>query len=103
MRWARFIAAAGSISSARSYVKSSCEFHFHRYLISIGFFLFIIYDLLVTCVQSSKQNAALNSKYTKLAGYLIILWIAYPIVWVLAEGQEIISVNAEVGSPFTGL
>lgn len=68
------------------------------YLISCGFFAFIIYDLLVTCVQSSKQNAQLNAKYTKLAGYLIVLWIAYPIVWALAEGQEIISVNAEVVS-----
>ncbi len=53
---------------------------------------------MVTCKNSSKQNAAMNSKYTKLAGYLIILWIAYPIVWALAEGQELISVNAEVSN-----
>jgi len=66
------------------------------YTFSCLFFAFIIYDLMVTCKNSSKQNAAMNSKYTKLAGYLIILWIAYPIVWALAEGQELISVNAEV-------
>ena len=70
--------------------------------LSISFFLFIIYILLVTCVQSSKQNAALNSKYTKLAGYLIVLWIAYPLVWGPAEAQEIISVQLSAAAADDG-
>ena len=69
---------------------------FCRYTISCALFAFIIYDLLVTCKNSSKQNATVNDKYTKLAGFLIVLWIAYPIVWALCEGQELISVDAEV-------
>jgi len=66
------------------------------YTISCALFAFIIYDLLVTCKNSSKQNATVNDKYTKLAGFLIVLWIAYPIVWALCEGQELISVDAEI-------
>eukprot|EP00878_Enallax_costatus_P044963 GHUV01053776.1.p1 GENE.GHUV01053776.1~~GHUV01053776.1.p1 ORF type:complete len:107 (-),score=3.25 GHUV01053776.1:36-356(-) len=43
-----------------------------------------------------QRDSQLGRLYIFFAGYLVILWCCYPVVWGLAEGSNTISVTAEV-------
>ncbi|BAY09002.1 bacteriorhodopsin [Calothrix sp. NIES-2098] len=67
------------------------------WLISTGSFLAILGSLLTEYSASAKRrNGRINSLFQTLRNILIVLWICYPIVWILgAEGFHVISVGWE--------
>ncbi|WP_341529402.1 bacteriorhodopsin [Nostoc sp. UHCC 0302] len=67
------------------------------WVISSGAFLAILGSLLTEYSASAKRrNGRVNSLFQTLRNILIVLWICYPIVWILgAEGFRVISVGWE--------
>jgi bacteriorhodopsin len=67
------------------------------WIISTGSFLAILASLLTEFSASARRrNGKVNSLFLTLRNVLIVLWICYPIVWLLgAEGFRIISVGFE--------
>ncbi|KIV94408.1 hypothetical protein PV10_02176 [Exophiala mesophila] len=60
-------------------------------------YLVVVYQL------ASSGRAAVATKdsktkafYASIAGFTLILWTIYPIIWALSEGAHIISVDAEI-------
>jgi bacteriorhodopsin len=60
-------------------------------------FIWILYTLIVIGTKSTRnKNAQSVSKfYTMIAGYTIIVWIAYPIIWAVSS-RRVISVDGEI-------
>jgi bacteriorhodopsin len=67
------------------------------YIISSGAFLAILAALLTEFSDSARRrNGRVNRLFTKLRNVLIVLWIAYPIVWILGpEGVRVLSIGVE--------
>jgi bacteriorhodopsin len=67
------------------------------YIISCGAFLAILGALLTEfSVTARRRNGKINRLFQKLRNILIVLWIGYPIVWILgAEGFQVLSVDVE--------
>lgn len=65
-------------------------------LFAIGmiWFLPIIYAMLVE--WKAKVNPAVVGTYSTVAYMTVVLWAAYPIMWVLCEGTGILSDETEV-------
>lgn len=67
------------------------------FLIGCIALLAILYDLMLPIRRNvfarSERHGAL---YGGLAPMLLVLWILYPIVWALAEGSGLISVDVEI-------
>jgi len=60
------------------------------------FFIPIIYDLLVSLkANAAKAGEAAVSSFNTLALLTVVLWSAYPIVWILAEGEGTVSPDVE--------
>ena len=69
---------------------------------SMAFFIGVLYDLLTSGLEASKEiGGEVESKYKILGLGTVALWSAYPVVWVLAEGLDKISVDQEVGPQCT--
>ena len=68
------------------------------YIISCGAFIAILASLLTEFTASAaRRNVRVNNLFLKLRNYLIVLWICYPIVWLLgAEAFKIIPTGVEV-------
>lgn len=71
--------------------------NFLWWIISTGSFLAILASLLTEFSASARRrNGKVNSLFQNLRNILIVLWIAYPIVWLLgAEGFRVINVGWE--------
>jgi bacteriorhodopsin len=70
---------------------------FKRYTIACIAYVWILYTLLVTGRRSAGARGASVSKFfTAIAGYTLILWTAYPVVWAIADGTRRVSVNTEI-------
>ena len=52
------------------------------------------YALLVSGVRSRLMSH--KSFYGPAAGYIVILWLLYPVCWGLSEGGNVITVNSEM-------
>ncbi|HTL87865.1 MAG TPA: bacteriorhodopsin [Leptolyngbya sp.] len=67
------------------------------YVISCGAFLAIIASLFTEFSATARRRSPkVNSLFQKLRNILVVLWIAYPIVWILgAEGLRVIDVGVE--------
>jgi bacteriorhodopsin len=67
------------------------------YVISCGAFLAILGALLTEfSVTARRRNGKINRLFQKLRNILIVLWIGYPIVWILgAEGFRVLNVEVE--------
>jgi len=67
------------------------------YTIAIISFLWIVYTLLITGTTSAraKTSASVNRFYTTIAGYSVVVWIAYPIIWAISS-RRILSVDGEI-------
>ena len=68
------------------------------YFWAFGMFMFapILYALLVGLKASAaNKSAACQAVFAKISMLTAISWTAYPVVWVLAEGQETLSPDAE--------
>ncbi|KAJ3060241.1 hypothetical protein HK102_009604 [Quaeritorhiza haematococci] len=62
------------------------------------FFVPILYALVVDGNQvAASKSEGHRSVYTTLSILTIVLWTAYPIVWALAEGTQVLSLDAEIG------
>lgn len=67
------------------------------WIISTGSFLAILWSLATEFTESAhRRNGKINNLFTKLRNILIVLWLCYPIVWLIgAEGFRVISVGVE--------
>ncbi len=64
---------------------------------SMAFFIGVLYDLLTSGLEASKEiGGEVESKYKILGLGTVALWAVYPVVWVAAEGLDKISVDQEV-------
>jgi bacteriorhodopsin len=73
----------------------------HKYIwfaISCGFFLAVLAAIWGPVrAAAAEQGGDVAALYTKLAGILTVLWIIYPILWLVGtEGTGIISLDLEV-------
>jgi bacteriorhodopsin len=65
----------------------------------MAWFLHIIFALGKSWAEAAKSRGGESGAvYSKLAGLTVIVWFAYPIVWVFAEGFGNFSVTFEVGN-----
>ena len=63
----------------------------------MAFFLGVLYDLLTSGREAAQEiGGEVESKYNILGLGTVLLWTVYPVVWVLAEGLDKISVDQEV-------
>jgi len=62
----------------------------------------IAYLVIIYQIVFNGRNAALNKDsktkafFAALAAFTFVLWTVYPIIWGLAEGAELVSVDAEI-------
>ena len=64
---------------------------------SMAFFIGVLYDLLTSGREAAQEiGGEIESKYNILGLGTVALWTVYPVVWVLAEGLDKISVDQEV-------
>jgi len=60
-------------------------------------FLFIVRSLYAACgLAKEKRSPAVAARYNDLAMLTILVWFAYPIVWVLGEGGGFVSIDVEI-------
>jgi len=60
-------------------------------------YLVIIYQLVVNGrAFANARGSKVSTFYYSLAGYTLLLWTAYPIVWAIADGTHKVSVNTEI-------
>jgi bacteriorhodopsin len=67
------------------------------YAIACISFLVVIWHLGVNGRTAVSSKGAGTSKfYAMIAGYTVLVWLAYPIIWGVADGSRILSVNQEI-------
>jgi len=67
------------------------------YSIAMVAFLWVIYTVLVTGLANAKtKGVKVQRFFTLISSFTLILWVAYPIVWALADGTRHLSVNGEI-------
>nr|AAQ75384.1 putative opsin [Oryza sativa Indica Group] len=67
------------------------------YAISCISFLVVIWHLAVNGrAQANARSQKVGSFFLAIAGYTLVLWTAYPIVWGIADGSRKLSVDAEI-------
>lgn len=60
-------------------------------------YLVIVYQLAIGGKETvAKKDGKTKAFYGSIAGFTLILWTIYPIVWGVSEGAHIISVDAEI-------
>jgi len=60
-------------------------------------YLWVLYTLLFTARTTARAKGnKVQSFYTQIAVFTVVVWTAYPIIWALADGTRILSVNAEI-------
>jgi bacteriorhodopsin len=67
------------------------------YTIAIIAYLVVIYHVLVSNRKFVNARGSKVSKfYYAIAGYTILVWTAYPIIWAIGDGKRILSVDGEI-------
>jgi bacteriorhodopsin len=67
------------------------------YAIACIAYLVVVYQLAVGGRATvANKDSKTKAFYASIAGFTLILWTIYPIIWALSEGAHIISVDAEV-------
>jgi len=60
-------------------------------------YLVIVYQLAIGGRDTvAKKDGKTKAFYGSIAGFTLILWTIYPIIWGISEGAHIISVDAEI-------
>lgn len=72
------------------------NFKWGWYLFGCAALLVVAHGLLVIGRQgANNRSPKIGKLYSGLTGYLLVLWVVYPIVWALAEGTDRISSDKE--------
>jgi len=67
------------------------------FAIAILSYLVIIYQLVINGrAAASARGSKVSKFFYSIAGYTILVWTAYPIVWAIADGKRMVSVNTEI-------
>jgi len=67
------------------------------YTIAIISYLVVIWHLAVNGrAQAQAKGQKVGSFFMAIAGFTLIIWTAYPIVWAIAAGSRRVSVDAEI-------
>lgn len=67
------------------------------YTIACIAYLVIIWHLAIHGrAEAMNKGGKVGSFFAAIAGYTLILWTAYPIIWGIADGSRILSVDAEI-------
>jgi hypothetical protein len=60
-------------------------------------FLYVICKLVFSSRRAAiTRSATVGRFFTAISVYTIIIWAMYPLIWVLGEGTQRISVNTEI-------
>ncbi|OAP62166.1 hypothetical protein AYL99_04369 [Fonsecaea erecta] len=60
-------------------------------------FLVIVYQLAANGREAvASKDSKTKAFYASIAGYTLIVWLLYPIIWGLAEGGHVIDVDSEI-------
>jgi bacteriorhodopsin len=67
------------------------------FAIAIIAYLWVVYVLAAGVkVARTTKGSGVGKFYTSIMAYSVILWLAYPIVWVIAAGTKRLSVDGEI-------
>lgn len=67
------------------------------YAMSCFAYLVVVWHLVVNGrAQAQARNQKVSSFFTSIAGFTLIVWTAYPIVWGIADGSRNVSVDGEI-------
>ena len=67
------------------------------FAISVVFYLYVIFTLFLSARHAAiARNQKVGRLFTAMSTYTVIIWTLYPIVWVLGEGTQRITVNTEI-------
>jgi len=67
------------------------------YAIACIAFLVVIWHLVLNGgAQARAKGSNLGKFYGSISAYTIIIWLVYPIIWGVADGARILSVNQEI-------
>jgi len=67
------------------------------YAIACIAYLWVLYTMLFTArTAANAKGKKVSSFYTQIAVYTLVVWTAYPIVWAIAGGSRILSVDGEI-------
>jgi bacteriorhodopsin len=67
------------------------------FTIAIIAYLWVVYTLAAgVSVARTTKGSSVSKFYTSIMAYSVILWLAYPIVWVIAAGTKHLSVDGEI-------
>jgi len=68
-----------------------------HYTVACAAYLVIVYQLAINgrAVVKTKDSKTATF-FTSIAGFTLLLWTAYPIVWGIADGARILSVDGEI-------
>jgi len=65
--------------------------------ISCLFYLYILFTLVITTRRAAiARNARVGQFFTAFSLYTLVVWALYPVVWVLGEGTQKVTVNTEI-------
>ncbi|KIX93853.1 uncharacterized protein Z520_10478 [Fonsecaea multimorphosa CBS 102226] len=60
-------------------------------------FLVIVYQLAANGREAvASKDSKTKAFYASIAGYTLIVWLLYPIIWGLAEGGHVIDIDSEI-------
>lgn len=67
------------------------------YTIAVIAYLVVVYQLAVNgYAAASGKDSKTKAFFVAIAGYTLLLWTVYPIVWGIADGARIADVDAEI-------
>ncbi|KAK7958551.1 hypothetical protein PG996_010016 [Apiospora saccharicola] len=67
------------------------------YTMGCAAYLVIVYQLAINGRTAiSNKDTKTKTFFTMIAGYTLLLWTAYPIVWGIGDGARLMNVDAEV-------
>jgi len=60
-------------------------------------YLVVVYQLAIGGRETvAKKDSKTKAFYGSIAGFTLVLWTIYPIIWGLSEGGHVISIDAEI-------
>jgi bacteriorhodopsin len=84
----------GLVSSA---LEVSIMSNNHRYAIAIIAYLVVVYQVLFAGRRFANTRGTKVSRFfSTIAIYTLVVYLAYPIIWALAEGSHVLGVNQEI-------
>jgi len=67
------------------------------YTIACIAFIFVVWHLVLNGGLAARaKSSGLGKFYGAISAYTIVIWLVYPIIWGVADGARILSVNQEI-------